>query len=337
MINLLFFAKVESQISYTVNINTSDLSINNIIAKDGNTYSKINVEKLYSLNDTSKPSLPVKYIKLYIPDGKDVHNISITTSSAISYNLTSKVFPVQKPIPISINSTVLGFINPDSIAYNSNTAWPVEMVKMIQNEYFDIKNRIITIAVTPFQYYPLMNKLDFYSSINITVNLKSSSTSPVNSVLNRSPHIQAMYADILKGMVDNPQDIVFLNTPLSSPNTSTNTQTKIVSCGLSSYEYVIITDANLVSGFTDFIDWKKKKGINIGIVTTNDIYACHDYKFGDLMGNYPINDNAGKVRQYLYDAHFNGNPSTTWALIAGDYNTNVPIRIGDGSDNSTDS
>ena len=87
------------------------------------------------------------------------------------------------------------------------------------------------------------------------------------------------------------------------------------------YEYVVITDASLASGFTDFVNWKKRKGINIGIVTTNDIYSNYT---GDNISNPSINDNPGKVRQYLKDAHTNG--PTTWALIAGDYDNNVPIR-----------
>lgn len=105
-----------------------------------------------------------------------------------------------------------------------------------------------------------------------------------------------------------------LNTNIRSPVAATTT--------LPYYEYVIITDASLVNGFTDFVNWKKQKGIDIGIVTTNDIYSNYT---GDNISNPVINDNPGKVRQYLKDAHTNG--STTWTLIAGDYNTNVPVQF----------
>jgi len=105
-----------------------------------------------------------------------------------------------------------------------------------------------------------------------------------------------------------------LNTNIRSPVAATTT--------LPYYEYVIITDTSLVNGFTDFLKWKKRKGIDIGIVTTNDIYSNYT---GDNISNPAINDNPGKVRQYLKDAHTNG--LTTWTLIAGDYNTNVPVKF----------
>jgi hypothetical protein len=321
---LASYLKADSQISYTVNINAADVSISSIAAADGDTYSNINIAKLYTSGDTGKPTLPVKYIRLYIPDGKDVDNISFTTSSAITYNLSSEIFPMQKPMPTSTASIVQGFTNPDQTIYSSNSAWPSEMVKLINNGYFDIKNRIVTIAVIPFQYYPLTNKLDFYSSISITVNLKQSTNSPVDSIKNRAPQVQAMYSDILKNMVANPQDII--SSTISQKLIPTTTQPLTTpQCSLPVYEYVIITDASLVSGFADFIDWKKRKGIDIGIVTTNDIYSCSGYNTGDIISNPPINDNAGKVRQYLHDAYNTPN-GTVWALIAGDYNTNVPVR-----------
>ncbi len=58
------------------------------------------------------------------------------------------------------------------------------------------------------------------------------------------------------------------------------------------YEYVIITDSTLVSGFTDFVNWKKRKGIDIGIVTTNDIYNSYN---ADSISNPALDDNAGKL------------------------------------------
>ena len=84
-----FYFNADSQITYTVIIKASNVSISSATATDGNIYSNINIAKLYPLGDTGKPAIPVKYIKFYIPAGKDVDNISITTSSATSYNLNS--------------------------------------------------------------------------------------------------------------------------------------------------------------------------------------------------------------------------------------------------------
>ena len=88
VLSALYF-NADSQINYTVNFNISGLSINNATATDGNTYSHIDIPKLFASGDTGKPALPEKYITLYIPAGKDVDSISITTSSATSYNFDS--------------------------------------------------------------------------------------------------------------------------------------------------------------------------------------------------------------------------------------------------------
>ena len=314
-----FYYYADSQINYTVNINASGLSINTATATDGNTYSNVNISKLFSLSDTGKPALPLEYIKFYIPAGKDVDSISFTTSSATTYNLTAKVFPVQKPIITSMSYTSPGFTKPDSVIYNSIAAFPSQMVKLVHNGYFDVNNRIITIAVTPFQYYPLMNKLDFYSSISITVTLKQSSINPVNTVKNRSQYIKAMYADILKSMVVNPQDIPASGAMTSSVMHASSNYTLVP------YDYIIITDTSFVSSFASFMDWKKRKGINIGIISKQYIYNHYYSSGGDILfSQYHIQDTSGCVRQFLYDAYQNG---LAWALLAGDQ-SNMAVRKG---------
>ena len=82
IINLWFIMQANSQINYTVSFNTSDLSINIVTASDSNTYSSVNITKLSAYGDIGKPSLPVKYVNLYIPNGQDVNSINFTTSSA---------------------------------------------------------------------------------------------------------------------------------------------------------------------------------------------------------------------------------------------------------------
>ncbi len=318
--SLFLFAKVESQINYTVSINASNLSINTATAIDGNKYSNVSISNLIAISDTGSPGLPLKYIQLYIPSGEDVNNISITTSSETTYNLTAKVFPMQKPVLTSLTASTPAFVKPNPSIYNSSTAWPSQMVTMVNDAYFDLKNRIITLAVRPFQYYPLTNTLNFYSIINITVTLKQSTRNPIDSVKKRSVQVQSIYSNILKNIVVNPQNIPNPLT-LPKPNTETTPMLAATQCSLPVYDYVIITDTSLVSSFANFINWKKRKGINIGVVTTNRIYSCSGYSSGDIISSPAINTKAGKIRQYLHDAYLNG---TAWALIAGDADINVP-------------
>ncbi|HVO72759.1 MAG TPA: C25 family cysteine peptidase, partial [Ignavibacteriaceae bacterium] len=78
------------------------------------------------------------------------------------------------------------------------------------------------------------------------------------------------------------------------------------------YKYVVITSNALKNSFNKFVEWKKRKGIDIGVVTTEDIYSSYT---GDLVSG--INDSTGKIRQYLKDGYYSG--MTVWALLGGDY------------------
>ena len=135
-----------------------------------------------------------------------------------------------------------------------------------------------------------------------------------------------MYTDqnkiniFLNNLVDNPNDIT-VNQHI--PNLVQNT-TSTLDTFPAFYQFVIVTTNTLKPYFNDFVDWKRKKGFNIGVVTTDDIFINYS---GDLISG--IYDDAGKIRQYLYDG-WNG--GTMFALLAGDYNT-VPIRKGNTSNN----
>ena len=123
---------------------------------------------------------------------------------------------------------------------------------------------------------------------------------------------QALYNNILESVVDNPQYI-----PAYQGNHSIERTEYLPEF----YEYVIITTDALKNHFNKFIEWKQRKGINIGVMTVGALLSHYS---GDLISG--IYDDAGKIRQYLKDAYEEG---TVWALLGGDY-TIVPIRYGCG-------
>ena len=156
----------------------------------------------------------------------------------------------------------------------------------------------------------------------------ASGSSPSIRVKNRKPSDQKLYDTILNKMVDNPEDIPAYQIKPAETNLLQKIETQPAF-----YEYVIITSNALKSYFNKFVEWKKRKGIDIGVVTVEDIYSS--YTGGDLISG--IDDNAGKIRQYLLDAYTEG---AVWALLGGgyDYNTSsmvVPIRNGCGQNRNS--
>ncbi|MBN2164913.1 MAG: hypothetical protein JW717_01415 [Marinilabiliaceae bacterium] len=94
-------------------------------------------------------------------------------------------------------------------------------------------------------------------------------------------------------------------------------------------DYVVVTNEILAPAFNEFMAWKRRKGVSIELVTIEDIKA--NYTGDNISG---INDDAGKLRQFLADAYDSGN-GIKYALLGGDNNI-VPIRYSHYKENTTD-
>ena len=92
------------------------------------------------------------------------------------------------------------------------------------------------------------------------------------------------------------------------------------------YEYCIITSRNLEKAFGRLQGWIRQKGKNAGIVCLEDIVNDPSNR-GDTISD--LNDNAGKIRQYLQNGYKYG--GTKYVLFGGN-DSIVPIRYGTGYD-----
>ena len=327
MFLFFYFSAVNAQINYTQLSNSFDLHIKQDTTSDFDVFTSIYYGKLSNTNEEGKPSLPVKYVNFIIPANKDIDDIVISTSNEIIFPLNSLIIPSQHPTPSSYCQSTPIFIHPDSSTYHS-LVWPDNIAEYSGTSFFDHNNKIITIAIYPIQYSPINNFLKLFQRIQLTITLKNSENSVSQRIIHRAQNDIVMYETCLKSMVENSQDVNNYRDTLLFNNRIEQGQKAIPF-----YQYVIITDQSLVSAFSDFVEWKTRKGINIGVVTTQQIYNNYNTNTIDL---YPINDlgvldNAARIREYLKDAYFNG--GTIYALLGGDM-TYVPIRYGYAYNNS---
>ena len=152
--------------------------------------------------------------------------------------------------------------------------------------------------------------------MDFQLKMQSTSGKKIFSVRNRSRKNQVIYDTILGKLIDNPKDIHRYRYLPTLGKVGT-----VQSGSLPFHEYVIITSNTLKNSFTNFILWKKRKGLDIGVVTTQEIY--NNYSGDDISGIY---DDAGKIRQYLSDAYQNG---AVWgALGRGSYYCADKIWLG---------
>lgn len=104
--------------------------------------------------------------------------------------------------------------------------------------------------------------------------------------------------------------------------------TRTVNIGIPFYEYCVITSQNLKDAFTRLITWKREKGLNAGVVCKETILSNSYCIVGDTVSS--INDDAGKIRQYLQYAYASG--VTKYVLFGGNDQV-LPIRYGTGKNN----
>lgn len=321
---LLILLLSPNQISYAqsarkVSFSKSSVDFSVVKAKNGSEYQKVEIKDLQLTGEPGQPNLPAKYLRLLIPAGQNVADISVKANNSEIINISRKVFPAQPPIPTSIYSNENEFAEPDPDIYNLDKLWPENIIRVVNDGYFDGTNHIVTLEIYPMRYNPVSDYLEFYPEMEFVFNMTSSSKQLFETPVRKEKY-SALYENSLRQLVDNDEDIPLYSLPKLNKNNS-------VTIGpLPAYEYVIITSLSLASSFDEFISWKRRKGLDIGLVAVEEIYTSYG---GDLTSG--IYDEAGKIREYLKDSWQVG---TVWALLGGDY-TVVPIRYGNGNDDGS--
>lgn len=316
--SMLFEFPSNAQTPKSFEFSVSNLVIEDITTDSGEKYCLLKYEEANYIHDVGKPKLPVKYYRFIIPFDQDVDEFEFTQKDTSIIMLTEKVYPVQEDTPTMLYQNKKLFDKPMAEVYDKENPYPGKIAEVINHGYFDANNHIVTIAVYPFQYYPALDKIVFVEKLKFKMKLKSNKNN-LTSIQKRKAKNAKKYSKMLEQMVDNPEEIgLFGNSGLVKESKDKNT----TSIGpLPAYEYVVITSNSLSSSFDQFVGWKKRKGLDIGIVTTEQIYQHYDHD--PISGIY---DNAGAIRHYLYDSYQDG---TVWALLGGDEFV-VPVRYGAG-------
>ena len=327
---LLFIPSIIfSQISHSVSFPEKSLQISLFISENGEEYEELKMDELISSTyEVGAPDIPVKIVKLIIPAGQEVSNIIISTSNKEIMELQRLIKPVQYPIFTSINNEKKPFVEPDKKYYESDNPYPDKPVKVLYSGYFDGTNHIVAIAVCPLQYFPKENKLEFFKDISFSLEMTTGSRRAV-FVNSRSDEKQEHINAILENLVDNPWDISIYQVKHKSEGVLAKTTTTPTG----SYKYVVVTTSALSQYFDKFIQWKNRKGVRAYIKTIEEI--LNEYPDGDqvISGGLGIDDDAGSLRQFLYETWQNND--IDYALLAGDID-HIPFRYGCGYKNTWD-
>lgn len=283
-------------------------------------YDSVRMNGLENIRVVGAPQVPVKLLNFIIPTGMDIDNISIVSNTQTLAN-TYNLIPVQPLIPTSEDWQPGPFIEPDSTFYTM-LVYPPTSVEVMNHGYFDGNARIATIAVYPLQYMPQSQQVILNSSISFNLTFKSSAQTPIYPV-KRTSILQEKYNSLISSMVDNPEDIqLYYSQPPSIGLLPTEA------------DYVIVAPAELIPYLSDFVSWKKDKGLHVFTKSIESIINDPQYINGDQVvpGSLGIVDDAGRIRQFLFEQY--SQHGLVYALLVGDH-TNFPVRYGFSANNST--
>jgi len=318
-----------SQINYSARFSPADFQIADTLAGDNVTYSYFTKNPFSSVETCGQPMLPVKYQHFIIPYGMKIDSITFAVADTLHENLNNFLFPAQYPVASCVGCPKPPFCNIDSAIYFASTSYPIGNVTPAGQGYWHTAN-IVTVAVYPYQYLPVSNKIIFSGTINFTIwfSLPAGSSSfPHSKKMRKSKYEN--FVSSLNHLVSNSINIGqylngievadFLPISVDPPNN----------------EYIVIAPKEfaITEAMEIFVDWKKKRGIDIKVITIEEVYAyteANSIRVDDIGNNstnapnsYNIAGNAAKLRKYLTRVDSLG--GAQWILLIGD-NSKLPIQ-----------
>lgn len=295
MICLFLFMEAEirgESVTKTVNFSHSELKIDTITGKDGEIYNTVSYGNIGTDGECGNPTLPIEYIFIPIPFLAENISLNVEKNDVTSEFLTNKIFPIQEDIPTLIGNYNTSFISCDSCIYSTTFPYPKQIAWIVSIPTIGESSRFVRVAISPIQYYPKDNKIDFAECIDITIDYTISTAEENNPQLT-------------KIRVSQIEDI-----------------------GIPFYEYCVITSNSLKDSFERLVAWRRQNGLKAGVVCMEEIVNNTNIQ-GDTVSCPALSDSAGKVRQYLQYAYSSG--ITKYVLFGGN-DSIVPIRYGTGKE-----
>lgn len=324
-----------AQVRDTVNFDFSCMATESMTI-NGDTFVRYSLPDCEHIDHTGAPMLPVKYIRLSVPYNATDLSVIVYTSGGTSQS-TERILPA--PIPLTTNDTIpdVPELVIDSAIYGSNSFWPPKAAEIVGEGFYMGEHHIITLAIYPCQYNPLNDTLCRNSQVRAVVAYELGDI-PANLIARFNNNLRHLEAEQAKSLVSNPHQLESFAPPAAQVQhapmiplpDSLMTDTIGWTYGgmlksVESYDYMVITTRALKPAFKRLLALKRQKGYTAGAVCVEDILSNIHVSDGDRSalpdGTFSnINDDAGKIREYLKECYRYG---TKFVLFAG---KDVPFR-----------
>ncbi len=274
------------------------------------TYDQVSIEGLPNYIDPGIPILPMKPVKIQLPQKSIFESVNITCIGNISLGYGFNIELGPEFIESSNEGQNTSNI---SINFDPLKPYPTKLVSDV-NVYKFRGYSFLVFTLYPIHYVKETGELYYFQQMTVTINTCQ------NGSIN--PLFRNLKADkmVMKEIVHDFHMMNSYNTT-SSPffNSSIVDDSE-------SYDYVIITNATLKNAtgnytFQELMDYKNARGIKTTLVTVEDIITEPEYW---NTSNPMFNDTEAMIRNFIIDAY------TGWGieyvLLGGDYEC-IPARV----------
>jgi len=319
VITIGFLSLAMAQGPYTLSYNLSQFEFS-----FENGYDRIKGTEMSAITDTGAPELPIKSLNFILPNGTKVQNVEILSLSLVPVAGTYNIYPTQPQVPMSAPRPP--WVEPDSLIYSKDELYPDSMPIKVTHRGGFSGIPMVTITAYPLLYNPVRDSLYLVQSVTFRFTLES-------VPLSRRPQIMGerifqLCKDAIKSSVYNYWEVdAFYTPPPLIPDE------QLLSKG--GMEVVIITTSAMAGAYQPLAQWLVEKGMPTMIVTLDWIYAMYDgyWTYADYAGwsEEHIGDDAAKVKEFLYDAHWQH--GLAFAILGGSDDAEFPFRFCWGIDN----
>lgn len=251
--------------------------------------------------DSLAPAMPYIPITVMLHADRAYHGLNYTTIDEVAAsNVTMAANPI--PVPTSMAARHSSTTIPKALA--SATLYPAygQNVEYVGNSYAD-GHQLLHFLFCPFTYNATTHQLIFHNEISLEYEFYGDGSNTDNP-----PVVGTLDAGYFRSFVFNKNDVATIMAH-DVQYTATHAQTMGYNPNpnVPDLDYLIITDSILVDTFMPLIEWKRMKGLNSFIVTTQQIYR-------DAENN--SDSSQLKIKKYISECHFNN--KLKYVLLGGD-------------------
>lgn len=287
------------QLSQTVELNLDDYEF-----RQSEGYDLIrNIEATYR-NIPGQPFLPIKIIKVALPQGMAVTNLVLTGVEQERLEREYDIYPSQYPRAVKEDDGDVEFVPTDDQIYDAAYPYPAEPLTFLGQRDLAGQNLAI-VGIFPFQYYPSEHKLVFNRKVEFSIKGETGHESGDFLSPSLSPSDRERMEIFVKNMVVNPKDVRLVASAVTTDKSSADLLA-------ANYEHVTITSTELAPYFQPLVYWNTKKGIRDTVITTDWIEL-----------NYSGADLAERIRNFIIDAYESW--GTMFFLLGGE-NGVIPFK-----------